>query len=135
MKVYKKFAEHLATKKNLLHRLDQLDPSCQEADEKWKMIEFHNNQIKNLIDGYLPSGAGLDMGVSLDDSSHEDRLVFQANFHHMDEHGYYDGWSDHKVIITPTFIGDFNIRVTGRNVNNIKDHIADTFYHCLSIEV
>ena len=89
--------------------------------------------IRDEIDTLLPSGSGFDSGsaVSLIDSK-QDRLVINTSYHHMNENGYYTRWSDHDVILTPSFIGGFDIRVTGRNINDIKDYIADTFYHALS---
>jgi hypothetical protein len=85
------------------------------------------------LDDLLPRGAGLDLGPRLDlASSTEDRLVFShCAFHHMNEHGYYDGWSEHTVVVTPGFLGP-KVRVTGRDRNGIKDYIGDTFYEALT---
>ena len=44
----------------------------------------------------------------------------------MSETGFYDGWTEHKVIVTPSFAG-IDLRITGRNRNDIKDHIHDCF--------
>jgi hypothetical protein len=45
----------------------------------------------------------------------------------MDENGYYDGWSEHKIIITPDLVNDFNVKITGKNRNNIKEYINSCF--------
>ena len=84
----------------------------------------------------LPSGSGLDRNPRLYiDQSREDRLIFQADFHHMNDVGFYDGWTNHNVIVTPSLAFGFNIRVTGRNRNDIKDHIETVFYDFLMQEV
>jgi hypothetical protein len=53
----------------------------------------------------------------------------------MNDSGYYDGWTEHVVTVTPSFIGGFNIRVSGRNRNDIKGYIAESFHHILKMEV
>jgi len=45
----------------------------------------------------------------------------------MDENGYYCGWSDHSIIITPSLAFGFDLRITGRNVRDIKDYMAEVF--------
>ena len=78
-----------------------------------------------------PSGSGIDCGTKLHEDSTGGRLVFVSEFHHMNEGGYYDGWTEHRIIVTPTF-SDFDIRVTGRNRNEIKDYLADVYEAWLS---
>lgn len=77
----------------------------------------------------LPSGSGIDAGMKLDwDKSKPEKLIFLFSFHHMNEAGYYDGWTDHKLIITPSFSSEFELRITGRNRNQVKDYLYDLFY-------
>ena len=83
----------------------------------------------------MPSGSGVDSGTKLLDNSTPDRLVFQADFHHMDENGFYDGWTEHQIIVTPSLAYGFNVRITGRNRNEIKDYLADLFNHIFNMEV
>ena len=79
-----------------------------------------------------PSGSGIDTGTELDlEATNENRIVFTCGFHHMDENGCYDGWTEHKILIKPTFAG-FDIRVTGRDRNQIKEYLADEFHNWLS---
>jgi hypothetical protein len=74
-----------------------------------------------------PSGSGIDNGTILDDTSKPDKLVFSFGFHHMNEAGYYDGWTEHKAIVTPSLCDSFNLRITGRDRNQIKDYLYDVF--------
>lgn len=90
----------------------------------------HREALQNLA-RLLPSGSGFDRGTSIDiDNSRPSRLVLETAFHHMDDNGFYCGWTNHLVIVTPCFEG-FDVRVTGRNYRQIKDFIADTFHTAL----
>lgn len=80
----------------------------------------------------LPSGSGIDRGTKIDfDRSNGGRIVLNFSFHHMNDGGYYDGWTDHSAIITPAFEG-FDIRITGRNQNDVKEYLSDLFHNALS---
>lgn len=58
----------------------------------------------------MPSGSGIDAGTKLIlEESSKTRLVFQIDFHHMNDNGYYCGWSTRKVVITPSLVDDFNM--------------------------
>ena len=92
----------------------------------------HQVTIERLVRDHMPSGSGFDNGTQIDlDKSHAGRLVFSTAFHHMNETGYYDGWTEHTVRVTPSFLGGFDIRVSGRNRNDIKEYICETFGHAL----
>lgn len=82
-------------------------------------------RIREIVDDFMPSGSGIDSGTKMLESR-TDRIVFQADFHHMNEHGSYDGWTEHTVVVTPAFTGP-HIRITGRDRNQIKDYLADLY--------
>ena len=89
-------------------------------------------RIEDIAENLLPSGSGFDNGTTVDlDRSSEKRIVLSTSFHHMNDSGMYDGWTDHDIIVTPAFDG-FDLRVTGRDKRDIKEYIAETFHHCLS---
>lgn len=46
----------------------------------------------------LPSGSGFDAGTRIEKSS-DFSVVFFTEYHHMNEMGYYDGWTKHTVKI------------------------------------
>lgn len=107
--------------------------NCQKSgNEEWRIK--HGDTMRNLLD-MLPSGSGFDNGTHIDaPNSSAERIVLKTAFHHMDDNGYYCGWSEHCVIVTPSFDG-FNLRITGRNVRDIKNFVADTFRHALSQKI
>jgi len=96
------------------------------GNKEWE--DRHANNLEDLVKKYLPRGSGFDNGTKFNwDESKDNKLVFDTAFHHMDENGYYDGWTEHKIIITPDLMNDFNIKITGKNRNNIKEYINSCF--------
>lgn len=101
--------------------------NCIKAhNEEW--LGRHEQTIESLVKQYMPSGAGFDSGTTLDiDASHADKLVFHTSYHHMNDGGYYDGWTEHTVTVIPSLAHRFHLRISGRNRNDIKEYIAETF--------
>jgi hypothetical protein len=98
----------------------------------WK----HGETAEQLTADHMPSGSGVDSGTTIDlDKSTADKIVFHTSYHHMNDGGYYDGWTEHDVIVTPSLASGFNIKVTGRDRNGIKDYLGDLFYESLVSEV
>jgi hypothetical protein len=97
-------------------------------------IESAKTRLEQEI-AKLPSGSGLDRGVSLDSSSKPERLVFLAPFHHMDANGYYCGWTDYKIVLKPSFLFfGIDIRITGKDKNYVKDYLYDLFSEVFSLD-
>ena len=105
------------------------------ATQKNDAATNHRNKLIGIVEGHMPSGAGFDNGTTLDlDASSEDKLVFDTSFHHMNENGYYDGWTEHRIYVTPSLIHGFAMRITGKNRNQIKDYIYEVFQAALDID-
>lgn len=90
--------------------------------------------LKEYVRRYAPSGSGVDAGINLQEESKPQKLVFSCDFHHMDDQGVYDGWTAHNAIVTPTF-GGFDVRITGRDRNGVKDYLAGLFHNWLGMVV
>ena len=89
----------------------------QKAEEKIRELEKQ-----------LPYGSGFDNGSKVNlEQSKTQRIVIDTAFHHMNENGYYDGWTEHQVIVTPCLKYGYSLRITGRNRNQVKDYIFDMF--------
>lgn len=87
----------------------------------------HTDLILAIVKNYLPSGSGIDNGTKIDlEKSNGEKLVFNTAFHHMDEHGYYDGWSEHVVTVKASFQG-IDLKISGRNRNDIKEYLHETY--------
>ena len=96
----------------------------------------HYWRIARLWQRYAPSGSGLDGDVAIDlSASTPDKLVIRTEYHHMNNAGMYDGWTKHDIIVTPSLAHNYNLRITGRDRNGIKDYIAEVFGVALETEI
>jgi len=104
--------------------------------------ETHNNGtwaetwaeiIRQIEKEILPAGGGFDAGTSLV-SATGSKLILSTSFHHMNDGGYYDGWTEHTVTVKARF-GGFDLSISGRNRRAIKYYIGDCFHACLSTRV
>jgi hypothetical protein len=80
----------------------------------------------------LPHGSGIDCGTKIAAVSTPERVVLTLSFHHMDESGMYDGWTEHSVIVTPSLVFGFDLRVTGKDRNGIKEYLHGAYNASLS---
>lgn len=111
----------------LLAQAIQAKGSC---NAEWRDIWYL--RIENLMET-APSGSGIDSGTKLLITACSDtRLTFGTAFHHMDDNGYYAGWTQHTVVVTATLTGSPSIVVKGRNRNDIKEYLAELFSEWLS---
>lgn len=91
-------------------------------------FDRHTINIDTIM-ASAPSGSGIDSGVTLDyDKSTPERLVFTCPFHHMNDGDYYDGWTDHVVTVRPSLTSEIDIRISGRDRNDIKSYLHDVFF-------
>ena len=124
-------------KTKLYARLASLLASATRCDEtgneEWGTR--HRQTMRDLVKERMPSGSGFDAGTTMDeDASTPEKLVFNTSYHHMDEHGGYDGWTEHEVTVLPSLAYGFMVEVSGEDRNATNDYIAETFNHCLSTE-
>ena len=104
----------------------------QAKNTEWE--SRHKDTINRIVKNCLPSGSGFDSGCTVDlDKSTGDKIIIHTSFHHMNDGGYYAGWTEHIVTVTPAFTG-IHISVSGRNYNDIKEYIAETFTYALDDE-
>lgn len=108
--------------------------NCKSSgNDEW--FTRHTDRILGMVKDYMPSGSGFDNGTTIDlDASSADRLVFRTAFHHMDENGSYDGWTEHTVTILPSLVFLFNVDVSGEDRNMILEYIGDAFQSALETE-
>lgn len=104
--------------------------NCLKSRNEW--AEKHEERILALVDNYMPSGSGFDSGTKIDlDASTGDKLVFHTSYHHMNENGYYDGWTDHTVTVTGSLMFGYNIKIGGRDRNGFKEYAYEVFNSAL----
>ena len=122
--LYKKFAMTL----NAFH-------NCQKVENtEWE--EKHENKLYEYIES-LPHGCGIDGKTRFDfEKSTSDKLIFYIKYHCMDENGFYEGWYDYKIIVTPSLQNDFNLKIVGKDTPNMaKDYLYEVFQYAFSTEV
>lgn len=92
------------------------------------VLDFQTQRYDALVK-LLPSGSGFDRGTEfITVRSNCNRLVFRTAFHHMNENGFYVGWTEHDVIVTASLSYGIEVRVTGKDRNDIKEYIAEVFH-------
>lgn len=116
-------------KKTFITKLVHHNQCLELCNEEWKAR--HEDILAKLLE-QLPSGSGFDQGTSVLEVSNT-KVVFQCDYHHMNDAGYYVEWTCHKITATPRFDG-FDLKISGRNKNDIKDYIAEVFYDLLGSE-
>jgi hypothetical protein len=104
-----------------------------KADDNYNAVwERHEEALLWIANQHLPSGSGIDSGTTIDhDKSTRDKVVLYTSFHHIDEGGGYAGWTDHTVTVRLAFRG-FNIAISGKNRNNIKEYLHSVFSEALA---
>jgi hypothetical protein len=132
MKVYQKIAETC----NWIQALERTEAISDQ--EKWESIAW--NRLKNIEDNYLMSGSGFDAGTCiLEAQSSSKKIVLHSSFHHMNENGMYDGWSEFDIIITPVLTSTgYDVRIVKKDILRKYrwdiDYLYDEVCHCLDKE-
>ncbi len=120
----------------VLSHLVQARANCLEhptTHGEW--AQKHEARIKALVHEHMPSGSGVDNGTKLDPDSTPERLVFTFSYHHMNDIGMYDGWTEHTCIVTPSLASGIHLRITGRDRNDTKEYLYEIFRTALETEV
>lgn len=132
--LYRELASLVQARLTCADRMNGHTEGDGDAAEEW--FNKHEDKIEALVKQHLPSGSGFDCGTKIDfDESTGEKLVFTTEYHHMHESGMYDGWTEHRVIVTPSLQFGYEMKVTGRNRNDIKDYIHEQFSYALGEEV
>ena len=108
--------------------------TCEADNPEW--FDNHTAKLREIAKNELPSGSGIDSGTAIDlDESTPEKIVLTTEYHHLNDGGYYDGWTAHKVIITPSLQFGISVKITGRDRDDIKDYLSDVFDTALNAEV
>jgi hypothetical protein len=131
MKLYQEIATALAARENCL----------QSGNQDW--LENWERKLKAIETYCLPSGSGFDSGEKLDlEASKPDRIIINGSYHVMNKNGFYDGYADYQIIITPSFVHGFELRLIGSSkwprrkaYDGLKDYITETYAEVLDQEI
>lgn len=123
------FSKYLSALKNT----ENYDEKNTIAD--FKLQSHWREKIYELVE-LLPHGNGIDEGVKFDyDNSTPEKLIFTCGFHHMDQNGYYSGWTYHNLTITPSLQFGFKMKISGKNKNDIKAYLYDLFDSAFTLKM
>jgi len=100
-----------------------------------KDIILQGEQL-TLLQELLPNGNGMRRQINcmILLESTKKRIVIGTAYWHPNDNYETSRWTEHKVVITPSFEGEINIRITGKNENNVKDYLYDIFREALMKE-
>ena len=122
-----------------LYSLCQAIYNCEKNNNtEWK--HKHRDTIETLAKDYLPRGSGFNRGTTVDIDATIERmgnrqcrgemLILNTSFHHMNDGGYYDRWTEHPIRVRPSFDG-VSIIISGSDHHRWKDYAYECFYHSL----
>jgi hypothetical protein len=120
--------------RKLAQTLDARTRCFATGNDEWS--DKHTETIRDLVDKFMPSGSGWDSGTQFDwKQSTPEKLVFFGSFHHMNDAGYYDGWTEHTITVRPSLQFEITLSISGRNRNDIKEHLHEQFESALTQDV
>lgn len=106
-----------------------------EASGNMEWFAKHSETIRLLVKNELPSGSGWDNGTRIElPACHANKIVLYGGFHHMNENGCYDGWTEHTITVLPDLANSFTLRISGRDRNDVKEYLYELFDSALRQE-
>ncbi len=125
---------HHNTKQLFVHLAGLLDARQRCIDtnnEQWR--DRHEANALTIVKNFMPSGSGIDNGTKLDlDKSNGEKLVFYFGYHHMNESGYYDGWTEHTLTVRASMVYGIDLKISGKDRNDVKDYLYEVYRHALT---
>lgn len=101
--------------------------TCREYENKGWAAAWAR-ALDMLARNYLPHGSGFDSGCRVDHTkTGADKIVLYAEFHCMNDVGFYDGWREYRVTVRPTFGADLDVTISGRDYRDtgLPDYVAE----------
>ena len=96
-----------------------------EAQERYSSLHSSPWYSLDYWERRLPRDAGLRSCIDRWCGG-SDRVVIYVRFRHC------EGWTEHKLVITPSF-GGLNIYVDGSDLNNVKNYLIELFSEVLRL--
>jgi hypothetical protein len=88
-----------------------------EGQARWARLAHALFKQYNLFGSF-------DAKLLLEDCT-ENKIVFEIDFHHMNDNGYWDGWTSHIVRVWPDLSCGFRLTISGVNKHDIKDYLHE----------
>ena len=107
--------------------------NCKKTNN-YDWLDKHTEKLI-AIEKELPSGSGIDCGTKIDTRDlKKNQFKLTLSFHHMDDNGGYDGWTEHVITVRPCF-DSIDLTISGKNRNMIKEYLYDVYFSALTCEI
>lgn len=116
---------------------NQFEAFLRAGSEEFK--QNHEETINKAVD-LLPHGYGIDGDTVFDfEKSKPDKLIINSWFHYMNDGGYCDGWTEFKIVVTPSWTSP-NVDIIGRfksagQYYGVKEYLEEVFYDGMTSEI
>jgi hypothetical protein len=108
--------------------IDVLQIESKHRVKKWE--EMYEDDLKEIVDNYLPSGSGFDRSFRINmEKSKRDKIYFDFSYHCMNDDGYYDGWITVTGKITPSLIYGMNLKLNWHGYNGKYKFLLDDYFY------
>lgn len=109
---------------SIINSLRQFDTN--ESQKEWRARR--EDALTWIEHNLLPRGSGIDSGCKIDlDRCTAEKIVITFGYHHMDDNGFYDGWTEHTLTVRPSLQHGIDLRISGRDRNSAKEYLYDIF--------
>lgn len=109
---------------------EALDNCKKSGNTEW--LERWRLRFAKLVD-HVPTWSGMPLEPS-DVEVTSAAIRYEVSYHHMNDTGYYDGWTEHTVVVRPAF-ESVDVRVSGRNRQDVKELIHEAVNYAFTRRV
>lgn len=96
-------------------------------------IVQHPSLHDYIVRELLPNGSGFDDYPSIAEVS-DSEVIIVIRYHPMSEYGYYEGWIEERLRITPSISHTYKSELTDNSgaEEGVREYILDTYHEVLS---
>jgi len=115
-------------KVKLFDSINQIEAIFGATEEEMNILGMEIFEIAYLIPKIMPHGSGFDSDFQFNDKFANGKYEFLGGYHCMNEGGFYDGWINIRMIVSPEDGFDFKIHLSGRKkyIPIMRDYIDET---------
>src|SRR3990172_7258877 len=96
------------------------------------MKETVVSRLARAVDAHLRSVAHGNTEWTLKHEEEIERIILYGGYHHMNESGMYDGWTEHEIWVRASLVSGIDLKITGRDRHEIKDYLYEMFQYALT---
>ncbi|MFY7937382.1 MAG: hypothetical protein ACOVOQ_08395 [Flavobacterium sp.] len=122
MKLYKEIARVLGQKNKSLNVIE-------------KELTLFKEVLPIRLNPVIKDGNRIEAGCVISLKSTKKRIVIDTLYWHTNDSDETSRCTAHQVVITPSFEDEINIRITGKNEDNVKEYLHNIFRESLMSEI